>query len=360
MTATLRAIGTCVPEHALTRAEAARLAGEISGADERRARMLRALADRTGIDRRGLTIADGTGGQSFYRAGRPPTTGERMEAYRGASLGMAEPACRDALRRAGVDASSVTHVVVASCTGFGAPGIDQALMRGLGIPRDARRTIVGFMGCHGAINALAVGAAFTHADPDAVVLVCAVEVCGLHFSFDDEPDHVLANTLFADGAAAAILTGRPAPGCPHICSTASVLIPDSHTLMRWDIGDHGFRMRLSPKVPDVLATHVPAWIDGVLRDRGLARADVGGWAIHPGGPRIVDVLRESLGLRDDQVEPSRKVLRSHGNMSSATVLFILRDLWARDAATPWVGMAFGPGLAGEAVVLGAPQKASAP
>lgn len=357
MTAHLLAIGTSVPQGGMSQVLAAQLAAEVSGLSGRRARAVQALYERSGIERRGLVMADEQGRQGFYvRNGHPagPTTAARMAVYARECVPLALPACRDALESARVLPREVTHVVVATCTGFDAPGVDQAIVRELGLPATVRRTLIGFMGCHAAINALAVAKAFADSDAGAVVLVCCVEVCSLHFSYTDEPGHTLANALFADGAAAAVVSGAAwgRGDSAVILSTSSILLPDSAECMAWHIGDSGFQMQLSARVPELLAEHVPAWIDGCLSKLGLSRGDVGGWAIHPGGPRVVTAVQRALGLPDDRVEASLSVLREHGNMSSPTVLFILKRLWERGMTRPWVGMAFGPGLAGEGVVVG--------
>ncbi|CAG0987769.1 alkylresorcinol/alkylpyrone synthase [Phycisphaerales bacterium] len=358
MTARLLSIATNVPAGGMSQALAAELAAHVAGFSPRRARAVRTLYERSGIERRGLVVADEQGRQEFYiRNGEPagPTTAARMAAYADACVPLALPACREALELARVLPREVTHVVLASCTGFDAPGADQAIIHALGLPTTVRRTLIGFMGCHAAINALAVAKAFADADPHAVVLVCCVEVCSLHFSYTDEPGHTLANALFADGAAAAVVRASPREhdaDSPTILSTSSILLPDSADCMSWHIGDAGFQMRLSARVPELLASHVPAWIDACLTRQGLARADIGGWAIHPGGPRVVTAVQQALGLPQERVEASLSVLREHGNMSSPTVLFILKRLWDSGIPRPWVGMAFGPGLAGEGVVVG--------
>ncbi|MFG0312586.1 MAG: type III polyketide synthase, partial [Phycisphaerales bacterium] len=235
-------------------------------------------------------------------------------------------------------------------TGFSAPGVDLDLIRRLGLPPTTRRTHIGFMGCHAAINALATAKAFAANDPSARVLVCCVELCTLHFDHTPDAQGHVANALFADGAGAAVVSASESEPV-EISSTGAVVIPDTADMMSWHIGEHGFRMRLSPAVPATLAKHIPPWLDRWLGDSGHALGDIASWAIHPGGPRVLSAIRDAIGLEPDAFAVSRSVLSDHGNMSSATLLFILQRLLNDQAPMPLVAAAFGPGLAGEAMLL---------
>ena len=295
-------------------------------------------------------LADKDGSQSFYMPGQSvPSTAERMEQYRDHARLLAIQAAKSALSRAAVDPSSITHLVTASCTGFDSPGPEQDLIGELGIPVCVRRTNIGFMGCHAAINALSVAEAFVRAEPTARVLICCVELCTLHLSHTSDPGRQVAHALFADGAAASVIANSSAAA--QIRRTGSMMIPDSRDQMSWRVGDHGFEMSLSPQVPGTLARSVPPWIATFLASEGFAPGCIGSWAIHPGGPRLLSTLTAALELPHDACAISRDVLRRHGNMSSATVLFILEALLKENALKPILALAFGPGLAGEAVLL---------
>jgi predicted naringenin-chalcone synthase len=191
------------------------------------------------------------------------------------------------------------------------------------------------------------------ADADAVVLLCSVELCSLHLYYGWDPEKVVANALFADGAAALVATARPAhpePGL-HLLATGSTVIPDTADLMHWQIGDHGFEMGLSPRVPEAVAGQLRPWLERWLQPRGHRLADIASWAVHPGGPRILQVCGAALGLEPHQLAVSQAVLQEHGNMSSATVLFILDRLRRAAAPGPCLGLAFGPGLCAEVALL---------
>jgi len=348
----LLSIGVATPERALTRDEAERMSAELAPVTVRRS-TLAALHRRSGVDSRGVSILARNGAPPLYApdpSGRGPSTGARLARYTDAATDLAVRAARAALERAQVAASRVTHLTTVSCTGFEAPGVDLRLIEALGLPRTVRRTIVGFMGCHGAINGLATAAAQTQADRDAIALVVCVELCSLHHHFSDRSDQLVANALFADGAAAAVVGASGSAAAPRLAGFASTVFPDERA-MGWRIGDHGFEMTLSPRTPELLRVAAPAWVDDALAARGLTRDSIGAWAIHPGGARIVRALADGLGLDDGAIRVSLDVLREHGNMSSATVLFVLRRLWMADAPRPWAALAFGPGLAAEAAFL---------
>lgn len=265
-----------------------------------------------------------------------------------------------------ISASDITHVVTVSCTGFHAPGPDYAVVRGLGLPAAVQRYHLGFMGCYAALPALRAAAQFCRADPDAVVLVASVELCTLHLRSSDDPDAIIASSLFADGAAAALVTARRLPtAVPGLVIDAfhTALIPDGEGDMAWTVGDTGFEMVLSTRVPQLIGMHIhdalgALWQgDDDIADR-LDGQSIGEivqhWAIHPGGRSILDRVQERLALDDAQLRPAREVLRTHGNMSSATVLFVLQRILEHEGPRSGervAAMAFGPGLTAESALL---------
>lgn len=227
-----------------------------------------------------------------------PTTAARMERYRAASAPLAVAAVRAALDAGTVAAAAITHLVTCSCTGFANPGLDLDLVTALGLPAGVQRTHVGFMGCHGAFNALRVGDAFATADPQGVVLVACVELCSLHFQYGRRPDAVVANSIFADGAGAVVGVGpehaRAAEsGRWRIIGQASRILPESADQMGWLIGDNGFKMSLSARVPDSIRRHIGSVVAEGLGRVGLTKADVRSWAVHPGGPRVLTSVAEA-------------------------------------------------------------------
>ncbi len=252
-----------------------------------------------------------------------------------------------------MDSRDLTHLVTVSCTGFFAPGIDRELIETLDLDPSIQRTHVGFMGCHGALNGLRVARAFTSAEPCTRVLLCAVELCTLHYHYSWNPSKMIANALFADGAAALVgVSEALAPGgCWRVVGSGSCLLPNSADAMTWTIGDHGFEMTLAKNVPGIIARHLRPWLERWLSGLGMSLADVRSWAVHPGGPRILTAVEEGLSLGTHELDVSRAILSEFGNMSSPTILFILDRLRSLEAPRPCVALAFGPGLVAEAALL---------
>ena len=291
----------------------------------------------------------------------PPTTSARNAKYREAVLPLAQDVALRALDEAGVEAADITHVIAVSCTGFFAPGLDIELVKRLGLPSDTRRTFIGFMGCYAAFNGLRVAHSFCQSHPGARVLLVCAELCTLHFQVDDSLESAVVNALFSDGAAAAVLASVPddkAAGGLVYADGRAQLDDDSMEDMTWDIGDTGFMMGLSSRVPDVITRHLPDYLDNLLAPHGLSRADVDFWAIHPGGRAIVEKAQDILSLSDAAVHDSLEVLRLHGNMSSPTILFVLKrflDRVRNGELSPGnqvgVALAFGPGLTIEGALL---------
>lgn len=362
MSFAIRGIGTAVPQHAIEQREAAELVAPLCCQSAEQERQLVALYRRSGVrTRRSVLLEASTNShparQSFYRSPdqgtHGPTTAERMARYESDAGPLAVEASQAALSEAEISAAAVTHLVTVSCSGFFAPGIDLALVRELGLRPGVARTHLGFMGCHGAINGLRVAQAFADADPDAHVLVCAVELCSLHQQYGWRPDQIVANSLFADGAAAVVgMRGSSSESAAwRVVASGSAMIPDSEDLMGWRIRDHGFEMTLSPLVPELIHQHLRPWLQGWLAGHDLTVEDVGSWAVHPGGPRILQACAQSAGFERSLLSDSQEILAEYGNMSSPTVLFILDRLRQRNAPRPCVLLAFGPGLAVEAALV---------
>ncbi|MDZ7780695.1 MAG: type III polyketide synthase [Gemmatimonadota bacterium] len=369
MSMLISGIGTATPPYDAPQEETARLHAELGGLDDAHARTLRALYRRSGVVRRGSVLLEREHGelrdrQRFYRPVREegdlgPSTARRMTMYERTAPELAARAARRALTDAGVSAGAISNLVTVSCTGFTSPGVDHGLIRTLGLPRDVTRTQVGFMGCHGALNGLRVAHGFAGGEPSGRTLVCSVELCSLHFCYGWDPEVMVANALFADGAGAVVCEGLEAPTFAaepsvqrwRVAATGTVLLDDSEEDMTWRIGDHGFRMTLSPRVPEVIGEELRSWLAGWLEASGSGLDRIATWAVHPGGPRILGAVEDALGLDRQRNRAAREVLAAHGNMSSATIFFILEKLRRENAPLPCVALAFGPGLVAEAVLV---------
>jgi predicted naringenin-chalcone synthase len=359
-------IGTAVPPHSISQSQAAQVAKAVCCRNDEQAAILPALYRHTGVESRHMVFADNAvadvlGGTShsgcdFLPAsaadGLGPSTALRMARYVSEAAPLARRATEKALHESKLKAGDVTHLITVSCTGFSAPGVDIALIKELGLSPRIERAHVGFMGCHGAIDGLRVAHAFGSTSAQARILLCAVELCSLHYFYGWDPKKLVANSLFADGAAAVVgVAGDSPAGAWRLSATGSCLFPESEYAMTWNIGDHGFEMTLSTRVPGLIASHLRPWLADWLAQHGLGIEQIGSWAIHPGGPRILSAVQETLSLSGDALEVSREVLAQFGNMSSPTVLFILDRLRARQAQRPCVSLAFGPGLVAEVALF---------
>ncbi|MEH3035252.1 MAG: type III polyketide synthase [Sphingomonas adhaesiva] len=339
----INAIGTAVPAQDIHAAFVDWARARLPAAE---AKLFDRMAARSGIGHRWSVLPDppvAPGG--FYAAEPHPGTAARMALYAGAAPVLALAAIADLATR--VSTGAITHLVVASCTGFVAPGIDQRIAAALGLSPAVERTLVGFMGCYAAVAALRTARHIVRSEPEARVLVVTVELSTLHLQAEDRLEPLLAMLQFGDGAAAALVTAD-AVGLPMGRPFATTL-PDSDALIRWDITDRGFAMHLSGEVPGRIAA--------ALRDSALVTAITGGrtpdaWAVHAGGRSILDAVAIALDLPTDALDASRRVLADNGNMSSATLMFVLARLLERPVPDYGIALAFGPGLAAEGFAFG--------
>ncbi|HET9835552.1 MAG TPA: type III polyketide synthase [Rhodanobacteraceae bacterium] len=352
-------LGTATPAGSFAQETAIPLAAERCCRNGRERLWLERIYRASGVQRRGSVLLDRDDDvasvEAFYPPrvsadDRGPTTAVRLARYAREAGKLAVRASTSALDGAALQPSRVTHLVTVSCTGLFSPGLDAELIAQLGLPRGVGRLNLGFMGCHGALNGLHAASALARSAPDARVLLCCVELCSLHFCYGWNPQQVVANALFADGAAAAILSPSDDTGL-RLQDTASLLTHDSADAMTWRIGDHGFEMGLSLEIPKRIRASLREWLQPWLASHGLAIGDVAHWAIHPGGPEIVQAAIDSLGVPADAGDHSRAVLSEHGNMSSPTVLFILQRMRANGIKGPVVALGFGPGLMFEAALF---------
>lgn len=354
MSFVVHGLGLATPATRVAQPDALALARRLWSYDATADRALDALYRRAAVATRHVVLDPRTGAPLRSGAEEPaqaPSTAERMIAFERLAPPLAIEAAKAALTESGFDPLRITHVITVSCTGAAAPGVEFALIDALGLQPTVARTHVGFMGCYAALSGLRVARAFCAADPRAVVLMCCVELCSLHFHYGDDPTQLVANALFADGAAAVVGSAEPRNGAWRLLASGSTIVGKSTDAMSWTIRDHGFVMELSPRVPEIIEHELARFVDGWLQPHGLRLADVRGFAVHPGGPRVLDAVERALGLDRHATAASRDVLARFGNMSSPTVLFILDRMRAQSAATPCLALAFGPGLVVEAALF---------
>jgi alkylresorcinol/alkylpyrone synthase len=370
--AVLRSLQTVVPDTILQQSEVRDVFAAQAGLSRLARRIVTASFDGSGIDTRRtvldeLSMTAETEDPVFFDRATgallSPGTGIRNDLYVREAGRLFVAAARAALDAdPEIGPADVTHVVTVSCTGFHAPGPEYAIVRALGLSESVQRYHLGFMGCYASMPALRAASQFCAADPDAVVLVVSVELCTLHLRSSEDPDMIVASSLFADGAAAGIVTARGSGvrGL-RLDRFHTAIAPQGEKDMAWTIGDHGFEMILSTAVPQIIGETIvealrPLYageLSAPYRDGRIGDA-VRHWAIHPGGRSILDRVQDRLRLSDDQLRPARQTLRENGNMSSATVLFvlqrILQDEGARDGERV-SAMAFGPGLTAESALM---------
>jgi predicted naringenin-chalcone synthase len=316
-------------------------------------RVFRRIFEHSGVAYR-YTILDDT----FYETER--TTQVRNERYMREALPLGDMTIRRALDAAGCTPQDVDDFIIVSCTGIEIPGLDLLLAGQLHMRSDVRRTCILGMGCYAAFPGL-LRARDAAVEPGRLVLVLALELCTLHFQMDASLENAVASALFGDGAAAAVVGQMNRTHAPRLPSIGPMLL-DSATHcdystfehMAFNLTDHGFQMRLSAYVPDLLAAKIETFVDGLLERNNILRQDVRFWGIHPGGRKILDYLQTRLELTDEHVAFSRSVLSQYGNMSSPTILFVLNEIQCQ--GKPYAGdygllLAFGPGLTMEGLLL---------
>lgn len=372
------ALATAVPETVYLQTELRDVLRAQPQLDRRSQRLIGMIYNASAIDQRHSSIDEmrrdpANGAGTFFDPHTQrllvPSTAERNNFYAQAASKLFLQAGRSALEACPqLLPQDITHVITVSCTGFYAPGPDYDVVRGLGLSPQTQRFHVGFMGCYAAFPALKMAKAFCEADAGAVVLVICAELCSIHLRVNDDPDTLIASSLFADGAGAVVVSAQESLGTPHklrLDAFETTLTPPGvgEADMAWKIGNEGFEMVLSTYVPDIIEAHIKGALVPLLAHQPqLADAphrQIKNWAIHPGGRSILDKVQSNLELSDEQLAPSRQVLRQYGNMSSATVLFILKDLLEQASdAEQLCAMAFGPGLTVETglmTVCAAPQ-----
>jgi len=343
-------VGTAVPDRALTTDEAAQLLQKTCR-DPRTAKLLRRVARLTGIETRHLAALDiqfGENPQPLYKPPDEQPYGPGMGARNALFERVAGPLVRRALEAFSPQSlARVQSLVTCSCTHASSPGLEQPIFVHTSVPTTVDRWNLGFMGCSAALAGLRLIHQTAALGRHALVVAC--EISSLHFQYTDALDQMTANMLFSDGAAAILLD--PEPSTVRIVDCRCAALPAAADQMVWFADDHGLRLELAQELPETLGKNIRPPVEAFLLDNHLAVEQVGHWLVHPGGPQILDAVQEALGLAPDALEGSRAVLRRYGNMSSPTILFILRELCERKVGGWCLAMAFGPGLTIEMVLL---------
>ena len=348
VTAYINRVASAVPPHDV-HGVFTRFAESLFEGDRRNSLLFKRMMGKSGIEHRysclaphELSLKERVNSDAFYKRGEFPDTAARMRRFEQHAPELAQAA----VERLALDADRerITHLLVTCCTGFSAPGVDIEVVERCKLPTTVERTVIGFMGCYAAINALKLARHIVRSEPQARVLIVNLELCTLHLKETTDMQQMLSFLLFGDGCAACLVSAEPAGVA--IDSFRAVLVPDTRELITWSIRDSGFDMMLSGQVPAAIhdALHVNA--DEILE--GMPAESVGLWAVHPGGRTVLDAVERAFRLGPMALAASRDILRRYGNMSSATVMFVLEQL-LRSGARGQTGcaMSFGPGLIAE-------------
>ena len=344
-------ITTAVPQRSLDREQSAELLLQTCP-DARSARLFRRILRLSGIEKRYLAALDFQSDlgedEAFYRSATEHLHGPGMAAR----TAMFDKASRPLVRRVLADfraeaLAQINTLITVSCTHASAPGLEHPIFEASAVPASVDRWNLGFMGCSAGLAAMRLRHRMAGQGQETLILAC--ELCSLHFQYTNRIDQMTANALFADGAAAMVLSPRRSAVGVVDCACAS--FPDSADQMVWLAGDHGLSLVLSQDLPRTLASVLPATVSAFLGGHGLSISDIDHWLVHPGGPQILDSVEQSLGLPEEALQISRSVLRRYGNMSSPTIFFIMKELFETKSDGRAVAMAFGPGLTVELVLL---------
>ncbi len=359
----ISSIGIAVPKNRISQDKILGFMLQHLPLEEGEKNALKVLYRASGIATRHSVIADYEGNTdrySFFPQNESlepfPDVDSRMKLYENESIILAEEASFDCLKNKKVAPSDITHLITVSCTGMYAPGLDIDLVSRLGLSTDVQRTAVNFMGCYAAFNALKIAHHISSSNPKAKVLVVCVELCSIHFQKTNDEDNLLSSTLFGDGAAAVLVTGENSgQKCLEMQSFYSDLDMSAKLDMSWKIGNLGFLMKLSPKVPETIQNGIKNLTQKLLDQIGLGLDAIDFFVIHPGGKRILEVIEKELGISKMDNLLAYEVLKNYGNMSSPTVLFVLKSLMdkleIKDDNKNILSFAFGPGLTMESMLL---------
>jgi len=352
-------IGTALPPYHMDQADTARRIVDALSSSPDSARWARRIFKQCGVESRYTCEPDLLQEASLCRympqedRSKVPSTAERMAVYKRESVPLALSAARAALADAKMDAEQITHLITVSCTGQFLPGIDAALIRELGLVPSVMRIPLTFIGCAAGMKAICLAKQLVSGDPKANVLIVCVELCTLHIQPSGDREALFGASFFGDGASACVI-GVASSQHQHVYQLGddrSALLPGGADEMIWEIGNEGFDLYLSPNIPRLISDHVPAEVAHLGGDEHTEL-----WAIHPGGKGIVEALQSRYGLKDEQVAPSLGVLRDIGNVSSATILFVMKKMREQlqeqgTERASGLALAFGPGLTAEMIKI---------
>lgn len=350
----LISIGTAVPPHSLSQKEMIPLMQKIYGLDAIEARKLAFMYRQSDIDTRYTVLADYKQPDekhwNFISSDQDeplPNLDERMKIYNREALPLSVLSINDCLKDK-ISPKEITHLITVSCTGMSAPGLDLQIAEAMDMKPELFRTSVNFMGCYGAVHALKLAKLICDSTPNANVLIVATEFCSIHFQKDYTPDSASSTILFSDGSAAVLVSNViRSEKKLQLTNFYSKVAYRGKKDMAWELSHRGFIITLSSYIPDLIEQDIAALVEGATQHSGLSIKDITHWCIHPGGKKILSAIQKQLQLSDDDMLFSKSILSRYGNMSSPTVLFVLKEILDNledDKPANIFGTAFGPGL----------------
>jgi len=363
-------IGTAVPQHRISQNEHHKILETANGLSRENKLLLHRIYSRSGIQSRYSVLSefgspepavDEGENYLFHPSSRkaPASVSKRMQLFDDYAIDLCNEAALSCFKQIeSFELSSVTHLITFTCTGLSAPGLDIQLVNKLGLNRNTERTCINFMGCYAGINALKSAWHICRSQPDAVVLLCGVELCTLHYREFETQDQLIANALFADGAAVVVVSSKEMKTDKvqlSLNSFYSEFEPAGNDDMVWRVTEFGFDLRLSNYVPDLIKENIKALIDKLFVKSGLTKNEIDYYAIHPGGVKILEACELALGIEKKENLNAYEVLRDYGNMSSVTIFFVLmkylQSMNESDNGKNILSCAFGPGLTVESMIL---------
>jgi predicted naringenin-chalcone synthase len=356
--AEILSIATAVPAYCHQQSSILQFMQEIYGLEKDEQRKLKFLYEHSGIETRYSAVPDYSEAfneHTFIPLSQQdpfPNLEKRMELFENTALAISIEAIEKCTKEI-ITHEQITHLITVSCTGLSAPGLDLHLVKALKLKPTIFRTSINFMGCYAAIHALKIAKMICDSTPNANVVVVCTELCTLHFQQSFSPDNAASSLLFSDGAAAMLISNyMHTPESLIINGFYAYIAEKGASDMAWQLSSQGFLMTLSGYIPQLIGEDISTLVDQALQNHGVAKKDISHWCIHPGGKRILDVIGQKLGLTEKDLYYSRDILRRYGNMSSPTVLFVLKELMYQNEVTAKriLGMAFGPGLTMETFI----------
>ena len=353
--ANIISIGTALPRYCHEQSDILHFMQKAFHLDENDSRKLGFLYRQSDVDKRYSVLEEFSEPEenwSFVQKGeKDKSLNERMQIFDAHAVSLSVNAINHCIKGF-IGKDEITHLITVSCTGMSAPGLDLQVAEEMKLRNNIFRTSVNFMGCYAAIHALKIAKMICDSSKNANVVLVCTEICTIHFQKEFTQDNATSSMLFSDGSAAVLVSNKNYNNSLHLDSFHSEVIYKGKNDMSWQLSDHGFIMKLSAYIPDLIQHDIVDFLSRALEETNLTKEDITHWCIHPGGKKIIDVIESKAGLKADDTKYARNILRQYGNMSSPTILFVLKEMMndLSKSSANVIGLAFGPGLTIESFI----------